>query len=141
MLVKLDHFPKFRGENKQCLKPPPSLILDVAVWLLCPPEIVIALPPTHLLLCPLLIAYAPELVKRSKMLLGGGLLIDYAYKSYVYTYITNHNSMVFNTIYICILMLSQISVCLKNQRTQRNPSHEFCKGFSRVFETFPLKCP
>ena len=24
MLVKLDHFPKDRGEHKQCLKPPPS---------------------------------------------------------------------------------------------------------------------
>ena len=27
MLVKLDHFPKFRGENKPYLKPPPSIMI------------------------------------------------------------------------------------------------------------------
>ena len=27
MLVKMDHFPKVRGENKKCLKPPPSLAI------------------------------------------------------------------------------------------------------------------
>ena len=37
MLVKLDHFPRDRGENKKCLKPPPSFLfpkypLSVSEW-------------------------------------------------------------------------------------------------------------
>ena len=28
-LVKLDHFPRVRGENKKCLKPPPREVLNL----------------------------------------------------------------------------------------------------------------
>ncbi len=31
MFVKLDHFPRDRGENKKCLKPPPSIQVIMVV--------------------------------------------------------------------------------------------------------------
>ena len=34
ILVKLDHFPKVRGENKKCLKPPPRYLLTENTWIL-----------------------------------------------------------------------------------------------------------